>query len=61
MPRTYKKAMMRPDAPEWQKACQKEYDCIIKNGTYEMVAQEDLPADANVLGNTCVNGSVWGE
>ena len=54
MPRHYQEAMRRPDAEQWQKACEKEYQCIMKNQTYDLVPRDSLPPEANVLGNTWV-------
>jgi hypothetical protein len=54
MPRSFKEAMGRPDAEQWKAACDKEYECIIKNDTYDLIGRESLPAHANILGNTWV-------
>ena len=54
MPRSFKEAMKRPDAAQWKEATDKEVACIHKNDTYDLVSREDLPGNANILGNTWV-------
>lgn len=46
-PKTVKQALSCEESAEWQLAMQKEYDSMLKNGTWELV---DRPRDKNVVG-----------
>ena len=47
VPRGYEQAMKSPQAKEWLDAIKVEYDCLVKNGTWEVV---DRPANVPVVG-----------
>ncbi len=42
-PRSYKKAISGENSSEWRQAIQDEYDALIKNGTWTLVEQKDVP------------------
>jgi hypothetical protein len=50
-PRTFREAMLRPDAEKWLEAAQLEMKAHVDNGTWELV---QLPADRNTVGSRWV-------
>ena len=50
-PRTYAKAMRRPDAALWQAAAEEELEAHRLNGTWQLV---DLPAGKRAIGSKWV-------
>ena len=45
-PKTYKKAMLLPDAADWVEACAAEVASLVENGVYEVV---ERPAGKPVI------------
>jgi hypothetical protein len=54
IPRTWKQAMESAEKDQWYAAAQKEYENILKNDTYELIPPNQVPNQANILGNMWV-------
>lgn len=50
-PMTRSEALSRPDAEEWKKAMDEEYESLMKNGTWTLV---DRPPNTNIVGSKWV-------
>ena len=52
-PKSYASAMKAPDAEEWKKAIQEEYDALIRNGTWTEVNRD------TILKGTKIHRPIW--